>query len=474
MRQLNKKLPLFFLLAFLFLLSPVTCRAEEAPSSQLCGDDEYLLIMTEMTHMDIYDKNGTFLGNCRMNFADEHYGATVMKKSDVAAFSDGTDWEVFSLETLSPVLKLPFEDYHVSTCRGYTLAVSNQNGSFQLYDNKGKLKYSREEAYWDEPDDGMGNIFSTDSGMVFGPVRYFSEKAFTPCPPVWISTDGTQIRELDASVFANAFVNWSLSAFEDYLFVSDFENGIGTIYDLDGTPVMDQVLSTLLPYNYTVYTHSEPYVPQWLIRDNKEHMEVYDTSLSLHGYLPVSDDHYPICSDHYVAGIAYPELDYLPCAGFVRYNGNIWLPYARTQEGCIILKENKELVHFTLAPYESPVSFNDFYRVSEYVDASDNYHSRLIYRKTGETLKEYSWTDNASTTFELGKDSCMIYESDFLTPSLSKTTVLGPEGTPTYQDTSINCFPWSNGNLLLSRGPYRGIADSNGEWILRSLTAGME
>lgn len=108
------------------------------------------------------------------------------------------------------------------------------------------------------------------------------------------------------------------------------------------------------------------------------------------------------------------------------------------------------------------------------MDASDNYHSRLIYRKTGETLKEYSWTDNASTTFELGKDSCMIYESDFLNPSLSKTTVLGPEGTPTYQDTSINCFPWSNGNLLLSRGPYRGIADSNGEWILRSLTAGME
>lgn len=131
-------------------------------------------------------------------------------------------------------------------------------------------------------------------------------------------------------------------------------------------------------------------------------------------------------------------------------------------------------MHFTLAPYESPVSFNDYYRVSEYTDASDNYHSSLIYRKTGEVLKEYSWTDSASTTFELGKDSCIIYEADLLTPSLSETTVLGPEGTPTYKDTDISCFPWSTGEILLSRGPYRGIAASDGKWILRSLTAEME
>lgn len=474
MRQLNKKLPLFFLLAFLLLLSPVTCRAESDQSPPLCGDDEYILVMTEMTYMDIYDKNGSFVGNCRMNFTDEYYGATTMKQSDVTAFSDGTNWEIFSLETLQTVLKLPFEDYHVSTCQGYTLAVNHQNGSFQLYNNKGELKYSREEAYWDIPGDGMGNIFPTENGLVFGPVRYFSENAFTPCAPVWISADGTEIRELDSPVFANAFVNWSLSAFGEYLFVSDFENGNGTIYNLDETPVMEQVLSTLLPYNYTVYAHSAPYVPQWLIRNNQEHMEVYDTTLTLHGYLPVSDNHYPACSNHYVAGITYSELNNLPCAGFVRYNGNIWLPYARTQDGCIILKENKELVHFTLAPYESPVSFNDYYRVSEYTDASDNYHSSLIYRKTGEVLKEYSWTDSASTTFELGKDSCIIYEADLLTPSLSETTVLGPEGTPIYKDTDISCFPWPTGEILLSRGPYRGIAASDGKWILRSLTAEME
>lgn len=450
----------------------------------LCAADEYLLLMTDPTYMDIFDHRGNFMGKCRVSFGDEYYRASSVKKTDVLTFNNGETVSVFSMKTLSEILHFDCREEQVQTQDGMTLTVNNTDGTYRLFDNEGTLLYHSETPVpTAENLSFSGLLQSTSDGYLFGVVVYEEHTWETSdastyvletdasyqkalCP-VWINKEGTEFQVIKNPVLVQAFHKSNLSPFGANLLVYDWAASQGTLYDKEGNLLLERVTRSLYTYGNEFYSYGRAPLSKWLMRDAGGFQEIYDWDLNLHGEL--FTDAAPSCSEKYIEGLYYEELGNRSCDGFTLYNGTIWLPYTRTEEGCEILMENGELVRFRLNGNETVTSFNDSYRVVQ-TTVGDTYTQRLIYRKTGENLAFLSWDSIDGPYCQLGKDYAILWETQIGTDLFRHVRVLGPEGTALYEDANVKVFPWVNGYLLVSRGVYQGITDLNGAWVVRNVS----
>ncbi len=463
----------FFLLGIvLFTACMVPVMAEETKKSginfcHLCDEDEYVLLSAGSNYAEIYDSKGNFKGRCRAALDR----AATIKKDFVIGYMSGETWFIFSMAELKNILEFPAEEYSVETYEDVCLAVNRNTGKFSLYDCHGNLMYISNEREWAEGQ-YQGQIIGLDSGYLMCVCRSDETVRIPAIGPVWVSRDGKDNKVITAQNLIQGFVDWSIQDFGDYVFVYDSELYEGAVYDLDGNILLGHLFNALAPYTEDKWFYGYNYfIPAALVLQKADGMYIaYDTELQEVSMFPAGDDGFPDCgyAGGFLKGAAYEQLGGKVCAGFLRYQDETWHPYAKTEKGYLVYADG-QLLEFPMDLDLTPWYFNETYiTASHYGD--DGYGEFLIDRKTGEILQKNYWEEGSGVSFELGGDFCIITETNWEDDIYSSSfSILDENKEVCYSQEQGSAVSWENGYIVLTRGVYHGIADREGNWIVRTI-----
>lgn len=461
---------LFFIVLFSVCEYPVM--AEEMLSAgadfpPICSEDEYVLLPSGNNHAEIYDSLGNCKGRCRV-YLDN--AATIKKDSVIEYVSDDT-WQVFSMAELKTILELPSEEYSVETCGDVCLTINRNTGKFRLYDCRGDLIYISNEREWAEGEYD-GQILGLDNGYLMCIFRSGETGRIPSIGPVWVSKDGQSNKVITARSLIEGFADWSIQSFGDYVFIYDSDWMEGTVYDLDGNVLLDQLFNCLAPYTEDKWNYSSHYFIQAAAAlQRADGMYIaYNTKLQEISMFPAEDEDFPDCgyAGGFLQGAAYEQLGGRVCEGFLLYQDRTWQPYAKTEKGYLVYADGQQM-ELPLESWQNPWYFNESYITASYNGDSD-YIEYLIDRKTGKVLQEICSDDEGGGSFELGEDFCIAtrikWEDDTYSSTLS---ILDENQEICYSQDNGGASTWKNGYIVLRRGIYYGLADREGNWIIRTI-----
>lgn len=467
------------------------CRAETevlTVNPPVCADDEYVLISVGDNYAEIYDGQGNYISKCRA-YTDVGYNVYTIKKDYVLEYTDDKTCSIFSMADLKNILTFPTEQYQLQVSAGLVLATEKVSGSVFLYDNHGTLLYqcsgkaiSMNESVQDSTaadGDCQGRILTLDSGYLIGSCRFTDNDNLLTAGPVWISKDRKESREMTDPYLGVEFANWRLEAFGDYLMVYNWESESGGVYDLDGNLLLEPVVSHFSEYlddswSYA-YNSGNSFHVSLVMQSGDDMCYVYNSQLEECAIVPVSEEGYWDYgyAGGFFQGAAYRQLDGRTCDGFVQYKNSSWCPYAKTEDGVLVYADGEK----NLIPVEDGsyiVSLNESYMITGCY-REDSYEDRLISRKTGEILEESRWSEDGNLYFVLGTDYCIITENfggdeDYRT----SVTIMDDQNQIRYQADNDLARTWKNGYMVLDRGIYHGIADIDGNWIIKTIAGWTE
>lgn len=433
----------------------------------ICDEDEYVLIPSGSNRGEIYDSQGNCKGGCRAYM----YNAATIKKDSVVGYMSGDTWQVFSMAELKNILELSSEEYSVETCEDVCLTINRNTGKLSLYDCRGNVMYTSNESEWAEGKYD-GRILGLDSGYLMCTFKSEETGRIPSIGPVWVSKDGQSNKVITARSLIEGFTDWSIQSFGDYVFVYDSNRMEGTVYDLEGNVLLDQLFNCLAPYTddkwYYDYNY---YIPAAVVLKKADGMYIaYDTKLQEISMFPAEDDGFPDCgyAGGFLQGAAYEQLGGRVCEGFMRYRDKTWHPYTKTEKGYLVYVDGQQM-EIALEPWQNPWYFNDSYITAVY-NGNSSYEEYLVDRKTGAVLQEICWDDVSGGSFELGEDFCIVSkmkcEDDIYSNSFS---ILDKNQEICYSQDNGSAATWKNGYITLKRGIYYGIADREGNWIVRTI-----
>lgn len=449
---------------------PAGCLAEEYDTSSpgICDEDEYVLILRENNHAEIFDSQGTYIGNCRQAL-DRYQWAVTVKKDDLLCYSDEEKWSVFSMEKLETVLEFPADQYFLYDNGNVCLATDYVNGNVSLYDHRGEWLYSMEAQVLTQDGGGYARVMEMDDGYVIS-VYNVLDSDIAPVNPVWIRSDGKETRLITDPYLVEMFQQDLVSVFGQYLLIFDRDTGSHAVYSLDGELMLDQIESSVYPYTRDYSLYSWNWQPTLVTRRGTGYLEVYDSKLQLLGTIPPEYD-YPGYASGFLAGMTYEELGGNICTGFADYPDTEWVPCSRTADGCLIYAYG-ELILIPLSASEELLSLNDTYMIIQSCDADENYEDYLANRRTGEKIAKSVWEEGYSLYFSLGKNYSLIQKT--YPEGVGSVQILNDQNEVSYASDKAEGFAWKNGYVRLTRGIYRGIADTEGNWIVRTLAGWSE
>lgn len=450
----------------------MACYAADGSSEPLpvCNDNEYILLAAGSNYAEIYDGEGNCAGRCRA-YLDESGSAVTVKKDSLLEYTSGEAIRVFSMAELKNILEFSSLDYSLEICGSVCLATNRYTGQYRLYDCHGGLLYSSKEGTW--IDAGyQGRILDLERGYLIGICRFEDDWIVPAIAPVWVSKDGQQTRELTDDFLIEAFGNWSMQEFGENVLVYDNQEETGAVYDLDGTILLDQVKAYLSPYTDDEWFYSyHQHISTALALQLTDGMyTVYDTELRETAMFSGSEFERPYLgyAGGFLQGVAYQQLEGNVCAGFVLYEDRGWCPYAETEDGCLVYADGKKIL-IPLKPGQNVSSLNEVHALASSCE-DDMYIDSLIDCRTGETLLDSRWEEENSVYFELGRDFCIITETTLLGGDFQTSfKILDENNRVCCSSPNGSARPWKHGYIVLQRGIYNGIADRNGNWIVRTV-----
>lgn len=443
----------------------------------ICDEDEYVLLSVGDNYAEIYDSQGNYLFRCR-TYMDGSYSACTIKKQYVLDYTDDKIWSVYSMPELKTIGEFSAQDYQIQTYGEVFLVTEEHTGDFTLYDSSGSILYASgagQDADAENPSGQcQGRILMLDDGYLIGSCRLMDGEYSIADGPVWVSRDGQQSREITDAYLTEEFADWSLQEFGNYVLVFDWNEERGSIYDLDGTLLLDSVVSHFSQYTddefYSVYNSNENFRISLAMQEMDGMCVVYNTNLEECGIVDVTENGYWDYgyAGGFIKGVSYRQLDGRACAGFVKYQNSCWCPYADTEDGCVIYVDG-ELLPISLDEGENVTQLNEAYLVKgHYVDGI--YSELLVDRQTGELLAESGWSETGNIYFTLGTDYCIITEeTESDDGSQTKTIIRDSRNRICYESENAKAYPWKNGYIVLNRGIYHGIADRSGSWIIKTV-----
>ena len=484
----------------------------------VCGEDEYVLLSVGDNYAELYDGQGNYLSRCRACM-DSTYEICTIKKKYVLDYADDTAWSVYSMPELQIIKEYPVDDYQIQISGEVFLVTDRHSGAFALYDCHGDILYesgdwtegqefydeesvpdkSLQEAGYEESDSDkysekagyeesmqknidefsmneyfLGRILVLDDGYLIGSIRMTDDGYFAAGNPVWVSRDGNQSRVITDEYLTEEFAEWNLQEFGNDVFVFDWNEDTGAIYNLDGNMLLGDIVSYLSTYAddefCSVFNSGENYRISLVLREMDGMCLIYNTDLEECGIMNVPEDGYwsSRYAGGFVTGVSYRQLDGKECEGFVKYRNTCWYPYV-SEENAGVIYADGEQISVPMEPGETLSTLNDAYLIKgKYVD--ENYSELLINRKTGETLLESEWRENGNIYFTLGSDYCIITEDKESDNGYeTKIKIMDEEGKICFESENVRASGWKNGYIVLDRGIYHGIADRNGNWIIKTV-----
>lgn len=443
----------------------------------ICEEDEYVLLSVGDNYAEIYDNQGNYLSRCR-TYMDGSYAACTIKKQYVLDYTDDKTWNVYSMPQLKTIGEFPAQDYQIQTCGKVFLATEEHAGDFTLYDSSGSILYESGAGQdtHAEVSSGQcqGRVLMLDDGYLIGSCRLTDGEYSIAVGPVWVSKDGQQSREITDEYLKDAFADWSLQEFGNYVLVFDWNEESGGIYDLDGMLLLDSVVSYFSRYTddefYSVFNPGENLRISLAMQEMDGMCVVYDTDLEECTVVDVTENGYWDYgyAGGFIKGASYRQLDGRACAGFVKYQNSCWCPYADTEDGCVIYIDG-ELLPISLDAGENVTQLNEACLVKGHY-AEGSYSELLVNRPTEEILAESCWDETGNIYFTLGTDYCIITEETESDGGYrTKTTIRDEQNRICYESENARAYLWKNGYIVLNRGIYHGIADRNGSWIIKTV-----
>ena len=183
-----------------------------------------------------------------------------------------------------------------------------------------------------------------------------------------------------------------------------------------------------------------------------EEWTVFNRDLKACGTIPSAEIPY-VGDTAYIEGFSYEELGGGTCDGTVTYLGQE-VPYTRTEDGIGVLYEGA-LIPVTVTENLYPEQIND-----RWILVRDG-KTKIYDRKTGELLLE---TDAGVS---MQKDSILLHR-DF-SGEKNNENVIYDENMQIAYHTERWMVPCGPEAYYMERGPYIGIADKYGNWLLRVL-----
>lgn len=449
----------------------------------ICDEDEYVLLDVGNNYAEIYDSQGNYVSECRA-YMDHVYEACIVKKDSVLAYNDGGTWCIFSMAELDNVLKIDGEKYSLQYSGNRFLVTDQYTGNFCLYDVHGNMLYSYSPEGEAEPlqnaetngEEGgwQGRILALDHGYVIGACNFADDSSASAKGPVWVSKDGQESREITDTYLVSAFAEWSMQAFGDYFLIYDWLSDEGSVYDLDGNLLLEQIDAFFSPYSeydwISMYSSDGSERVALVLQCEDGMCLAYNTQLQECAMLPEPESGVWDCgyASGFIKGVSYEQLEGNVCAGFVRYNTKIWCPYAETEDGWLVYADG-ELIAVPSEAGQDLISLNEAYVLMGY-SQEDSYIERLIDRKTGETVLESFWDANGGISMELGADYCIVTEikADG-EENQTAFTIRDDQNQICCSAQKASARVWRNGYILLNRGIYHGIADRNGNWVVQTV-----
>lgn len=433
---------------------------------KLCDADEYVLIPTAGNgKAAIFDSSGEQVGECRVLI--EANRPCIVKKESFLSFSDGKTCYVYSFGALDTILELPEEKYMVYASSEWCMTAEKATGEISMYDQTGKKCWSISGEPTDET--FQGSFSEMGDGFLIRIYRYDEEenKVVIPGAPTWVSKDGKTIRKIRQPEVVEAVADGAYSIFGGNLLIYHWEEGTISVYDADGKMAL-KGKGTLL-YGSGDYNLGVMYAwdPEFLLMEETGKYTVYDRNLQICGSMAITDI-LPSCETGFVCGLPYEELGGRVCSDFVWYGDGKRGPAAKADGGWYVYTENG-LEFVPVSAGETLDSFSEAFVLTRWWDEDGNYAERILDRKTGEEVARSESEENYGRGFQLREAYCIISEWGYGEEGgWSRYSVMDNHKTIRFSSDKSQCYAWKGEYVILNRGIYTGLADLDGNWMLKT------
>ena len=429
-------------------------------------DEEHYLLASDGTDVVLYDRNGAELTRFTGITEDYEMPSLISRGELLLGYRNG-NYVFFSTSVLKNVAVFPMEGYAFTYNKSAVLILDKAAGILTLYDLAGNPLFCSVLDFVVQEPESWYNIYllELDSGYLFW------VKGQNGLRLTWVSRDGTVQREImDPAVVRGLTEDYRYAAFGDNLFLCPDGELPGCILSPDGElllPNVDFVLKEAFYNRVIPYTYYSTRPADYVIQEENGMCILYDQNFRIQGFYPnpYQADAYVFqqSAGEYVQGKTYPELGDLACTGFVYDEEGIYHPAARTEGGAYVFVDGTT-VFLPFAGDEKLVQLNRNYYITE----TEDYLKTARRRDTGEMVVMTSVDGAISTWFSLGTEGLLVqvggYEGD---DYIITGTIYDGNGNPTYSIRKGYLRPWTKNLWHLSRGIYSGIADGEGNWVVR-------
>lgn len=441
-------------------------RQDAEPRIPLCGENEYVGLRSGLYSwvggtgaedlVTLYDSEGNVAGSYMAAFYPPEL-FSLIPKDRLYIDRGGGLTSIYNTTGLQLLFSLPDDAYACDVQDDCVVTYEYSTGDLCLYDKTGNLLASESVRL---PGGKSFEAEKVSASLLKGDTFYYiritdgTNMFAALCRPAlddpWLCSDDP--------AFPSALLEQPAGTLGDYFVLTREGPEGGTTCSVctpDGVCVLEDVQRGRMEYNnYNNIAKKAFQIQEVLKRTGETEWTVYDRDLQIMGTLPDSAVR-AVGDTSYLIGMAYAELGGGICDGAVLLNGEP-APYTLSAEGAYVLSPDGDLLSFPLPEGSAPAAANDCWLLAKREDNS----YLLLDRINGEILKTFS------RPVTLQKDSLLIYR-DYQDPD-SEFEVYD-------EDLELVCHssrfirPCGPEAYYMERGPYIGIADRYGNWLLRVL-----
>lgn len=428
---------------------------EELPDGRLFEECYYAVLPGEGNYYNIYDS----FGNQTDTVSIYGYEQTPPLNYAIGLFKDTSRIDQSAVQTIVPEGEYG-ENSLYSSDNGFYQIITQEHGyKVYLYNLKGQyirtLKYminSEDVLPWvDIAVTYLGN--ETVVSFSMNNWDSASETSSTSNTIYFIASDGTINDKCESNILPNK--PFALLARKYYIVYQDeYEYMVGDIYDFSGNLIMKDV-STPTDDFVTLWT-SESATSiafcDYYVKDGK----IYDSSFQEIEKNTVGNN------GELIFGAQY-DVQGITCQAVYWKNG----------QPSTTIYMNSELI--AVGTQNNRIAVKTQY--SEYVFDSNgasyyDMNNKVLVLSNPDQSFEVISLETGKVIYETAKyaDSVIMADEYMIANIYGITYVIDNMGNIRYTTQNADIFTTRGEYILLYRGPYVGIADLNGEWIMKTLT----
>jgi hypothetical protein len=420
---------------------------EEPQDIPLFEEGYYAVLQGEGAYYNVFDCYGNPVGNFL------YYASEIYRPIGIMSEKQLTSLYRFNEKDVETVF--PLTDKY-----GYSTLHSSVNGFYQVDENKGQVAlYNTEGQHiltlkypWDAGNNHIYiNVTCYGDETVVSLSTIDSSTKTRPIAIYFVALDGTINDACTCENLPNERATGILG--RKYFFVESLYGGaVCNLYDMDGNIVVKNVSDDNWHFQYVSYG-SDFNILDYYTKDG----QTFDTSLQLVDRNTVEAD------GDLIYGLEY-DVEGITCIAKYRRGGYLMEGYGVDREVVAVGTSGDQMaIKTTEEEYVFTCNDMQFYGINNHVVVLSN---QVISLDTGAVLYTID-----SQYFEVANEYIYTYYFGYDENGLESHSysIIDKDGKVSYSTQKAFIQDTKGENIMLYRGPYFGIANLQGEWLIKSL-----